>query len=374
MMSRKPTLLFVIGLALGGALVAIAKSPGAWRPLNAEAIFDHSPEEKRLIGLFERVAPSVVFIRNDELRQDFFSLNVLRVSEDTGSGFVWDSQGHVVTNYHVIEKAHSRRNVRLSVVLPDQSSWPAAIVGVAMDKDLALLKIDAPSAKFSPITLGSSDDLRVGMTALAIGNPFGLDNSLTRGIISALGREITSRTQRTITDVIQTDAAINPGNSGGPLLNSRGELIGVNTAILSSSGSSSGIGFAVPVNTVRRVIEQLVKHGRVIRPGFGINILRDDVSRNWARRHWPQLKHGVMVLKVFPGSSAERAGIQGMRFFRDGSASLGDIITKIDKYETRNRDDLLNALDRFQVGDVVELTFLRETKESTVRVRLQTVE
>ncbi|MBN1441512.1 MAG: trypsin-like peptidase domain-containing protein [Planctomycetes bacterium] len=318
------------------------------------------PEESRLVATFERSAPSVVFIL--VLRRDVFSFDVETVPR--GSGVVWDQEGHIVTNCHVIEGAEA-----IGVTLFDQSSYPVEkVVGVSPEKDLAVLRIKAPREKLHPVRTGDSDRLRVGMTALAIGNPFGLDNTLTKGIVSALGREMASRVGRTITDVIQTDAAINPGNSGGPLLSSSGEMIGLNTAILSGSGSSAGIGFAVPSNTVKRVVTQILEHGRVIQPGLGIYFVRDPLARRWG------LKKGVLLQRVLPGSSAERAGLRGIRYFRDGSLAPGDIIVKIDEHEIDDSNALLNTLDRYQVGDVVEVTFIRDGKTNKVRARLQAVD
>ena len=336
--------------------------PGEIATAEAAPTLDLNSQERRTVEVFEKAVPSVVFIRNIGLRRDFFSLNVEQVRQGTGSGFVWDDQGHVVTSYHVIAGADA-----ISVTLPDQSSWSATRVGVAKDKDLAVLKIEPPREKLHPISRGRSDNLRVGVAALAIGNPFGLDNTLTRGIVSALGREITSVTRRTITDVIQTDAAINPGNSGGPLLNSKGELIGINTAILSGSGTSSGIGFAVPVNTVKRVVEQILKYGKVIQPGLGITPLRD----SWARR--VGLKRGVLIYRVVPGGSAANAGLRGIRYLRDGSVVLGDIIIKIDEHDILDTEDLLNTLDRKRVGDVVEVGYLRGREIRKANIRLQAV-
>jgi S1-C subfamily serine protease len=213
--------------------------------------------EKSVIELHKKTAPSVVHITTEGLQRDMYSRNVYKVPEGTGSGFVWDDGGHVVTNYHVIQKAAGAQ-----VTLADGSKWQARLVGVAPQKDLAVLWIDAPKDKLVPITVGSSHDLQVGQMVFAIGNPFGLDQSLTMGIISALGREIESVTHEPIKDVIQTDAAINPGNSGGPLLDSAGRLIGVNTAIYSPSGASAGIGFAIPVDEVNATVPELIRTGK----------------------------------------------------------------------------------------------------------------
>ena len=235
------------------------------RPVEARG--DLASDEQNTIDIFRYSAPSVVYITSIALRRDFFSLNAYEIPQGTGSGFIWDKQGRVVTNYHVISDAN-----RLEVTLADHSTWKAVLVGAAPDRDLAVLQISAPADKLRPISIGESKNLLVGQKVYAIGNPFGLDQTLTTGIVSALGREISSATGRTIHDVIQPDAAINPGNSGGPLLDSAGRLIGVNTAIYSPSGASSGIGFAVPVGEVNRVVPQIISKGKMIRPGLGITL------------------------------------------------------------------------------------------------------
>jgi len=321
------------------------------------------PDEDRLVKIFEKVSPSVVFISNDAVRRNFFSLDVQRVPQGTGSGFVWDKQGHIVTNFHVVERADL-----ISVSFDTKTAYRAKVVGIAPDKDLAVLKVEAPEELLHPITVGSSSNLLPGMEAIAIGNPFGLDHSLTRGIISALGREIRSRTGRVIEGVVQTDAAINPGNSGGPLLNSRGDLIGVNTAIVSRSGSSSGIGFAVPVNTVRRVVGQLIKHGRVIRPGLGVYLFSDEIARQWG------IRKGVIVRRVVPESAAAEAGLLGARFFRGGEVDLGDIIIGVADREVSDMDDLLNELEEHKIGDEVTVKVQRGRQVREFQVKLQKVE
>ncbi len=241
------------------------------RPVTARG--DLAEDEKSTISLFRNVSPAVVYITTASVRRDRFSFNLMEIPRGTGSGFIYDKQGHVVTNYHVIQNADTA-----NVTLADQSTWPAQLVGVEPDQDLAVLKVDIPSARLQPILIGTSDDLQVGQKVFAIGNPFGFDQTLTTGVISGLGREVTSVTERKITGVVQTDAAINPGNSGGPLLDSAARLVGVNTAIYSPSGAYAGIGFAVPVDTVNRIVPQLIQHGRVARPVLGI-IPDDRVTR-----------------------------------------------------------------------------------------------
>jgi S1-C subfamily serine protease len=263
----------------------------------------------------------------------------------------------------VIEGANAAR-----VTLADATTWDARLVGTTPDKDLAVLRIDAPRDRLVPITLGSSADLLVGQKVFAIGNPFGLDQTLTTGVISALGRVITARTGRTIDGVIQTDAAINPGNSGGPLLDSAGRLIGMNTAIYSPSGTSAGVGFAVPVDTINRVVPQLLAHGHVIRPGFGVRIADDRAARQLG------LSKGVLVYDVGAGSTGEEAGIRGT--FRDarGRLVLGDIIVAVEDVDVRDANELLNVMDRHEVGEEVGITVLRDGEPVKLRAKLQAVE
>jgi S1-C subfamily serine protease len=317
--------------------------------------------ERATIELFRQTSPSVVYITTVAIRRDIFNLNVMEIPQGSGSGFLWDQDGHVITNFHVIQEASSAK-----VTLADQSVWDAKLVGVAPDKDLAVLHIDAPRKRLKPLALGTSHDLLVGQYVLAIGNPFGLDYTLTTGIISALGREITSNTGRTITGVIQTDAAINPGNSGGPLLDSAGRLIGVNTAIYSPSGSSAGIGFAMPVDTVNRVVPQIIRYGRVIQPGLGIRIADDAAAR---RLDLP----GVLIIQVEPQSGAAAAGLRGTRRDRRGRLILGDVIVAVAADSVNTADDLLNALEKHRVGDTVEIDIIRGDKRQRVPVRLQAV-
>jgi len=276
---------------------------------------------------------------------------------------VWDDGGHVVTNFHVVQAALEKRDA-IRVTLNDRSTYDAEVVGVSPDQDLAVLRIRAPSVRLRPIPLGTSADLQVGQQVYAIGNPFGLDYTLTTGIVSALGRTIQSVTRRRIEDVIQTDAAINPGNSGGPLLDSAGRLIGVNTAIYSPSGSSAGIGFAVPVDTVVRVVPQVITHGRVIRPRLGVYPAPDSIARRMNIQ-------GVLVREVEEGSGAEQAGLRGVRQMPDGTILLGDIILQIDGQPIRDTDALLNTLEKRKVDDVVEVTILRDDQTQTVKIRLR---
>ena len=315
-----------------------------------------SEEEKRDISIFRRASRSVAFITSIALRRDLFTFDVMRIPQGAGSGFLWDDQGHVVTNYHVISEGSS-----FQVTLSDHTDWPAEVVGYAPDKDIAVLRIDAPRDSLAPLDVGGSRGLVVGQRVLAIGNPFGLDQTLTVGVVSALGRELTSPSGRTIRDVVQTDAAINPGNSGGPLLDSTGHLIGVNTAIYSPSGTSAGIGFAVPVDTVKRLVPQIIRFGKPLQPGIGVVPLSDQ----WAQQIGVQ---GVAVQEVEPGSPADRAGLIGLRQERRRRLRLGDVIAFADGKRVRRVDDLFYAFETAGVGNDVTLTVVRDGEERTVRV------
>lgn len=318
-------------------------------------------DEKNTIDVFQEVSPSVVYITSIEVRRSLFSLNVYEIPQGTGSGFVWDREGRIVTNYHVIGDAG-----RVEVTLGDGSVYKGILVGAAPDKDIAVLQISAPADQLKPIPLGDSGSLLVGQKVYAIGNPFGLDHTMTSGIVSALDREITAITGRTIQGVIQTDAAINPGNSGGPLLDSSGRLIGINTAIYSPSGASAGIGFAVPVDSVNRAVPEIIRHGRVIQPGIGITIASERVAKRLEIE-------GLLVINVQPGSSAEEAGIRGTRQVR-GKIILGDIILAVNGVPVESYDDLRNELERYEVGDEITLIVLRDDDHKEIKVRLEEVE
>jgi S1-C subfamily serine protease len=320
---------------------------------------DLASDEQSTIDLFREVSSSVVHVTSVDVRRGRLSMNMFEIPQGTGSGFVWDDQGHVVTNFHVIQNGS-----RADVTLNDNSVWKAEIVGTAPDKDLAVLKIDAPKEKLKSIMVGTSSNLQVGQKVFAIGNPFGLDQTLTTGVISGLGREIQSITKRPIQGVIQTDAAINPGNSGGPLLDSAGRLIGVNTAIYSPSGAYAGIGFAVPVDIINRIVPQLVSHGKVVRPGLGIHIAQDQLVR--------QLKlQGVLVMDVPAGSAAADAGLVATTPGAGGKWLLGDLIVGIDNQPVADSSDLFRVLDKHGVGDSVALDVTRNGEKRQVSVKLQ---
>lgn len=308
-------------------------------------------DEANNIEIFSAASPAVVFVTNSGLvRTNPFSRNVEEMPRGAGTGFIWDKSGLIVTNYHVVQDAS-----RITIRLQDHSSWEAEVVGLAPDKDLALLKIEAPRELLTPLPLGDSAMLQVGRKVIAIGNPFGLDTTMTVGVVSALGREITSLTNRTIRDAIQTDASINPGNSGGPLLNSMGQLVGVNTQIISPSGANAGIGFAIPVNTVKRVIPQLLEFGREVRPILGISNLNDAISQQNGIE-------GVIVAEVTAGLGAQEAGLMGLSQDNNGNIILGDVIIGIDNLDINNSDDLLNALEQFQPGDIVQVRTRRRNQ------------
>jgi len=348
------------------ALALLAALPGSGcerreappRPIPIAVPQITSTDEENNILIFQNASPATVFITNNQLRRDLFSLNVLEIPQGTGSGFIWSRDGYIVTNTHVVEGANS-----ISVGIGTDVTYEAKLVGLAHSLDIALLKIDASNSPLTPLPLGDSSGLQVGQKVLAIGNPFGLDSTLTTGIISALGREISAPNGRRIRGVIQTDAAINPGNSGGPLLDSTGRVIGVNTAIIGPGGGSAGIGFAVPINSVAKVIPQLIEHGRSIRPVLGISLVRDGIAREMG-------VEGAIVLSVHRGGGAEKAGLIGVQRSRDGGLVIGDVILAIGTHQVADSDDLLNALEQYQPGGTVTVKTQRGGEERSFQVRL----
>ncbi len=323
---------------------------------------DLAQDEKSTIDLFEQASPSVVFITSIELRRSLFNVNATEIPRGRGSGFLWDQDGTVVTNYHVIQGATGA-----NVTLYDQSTWKADLVGTEPDKDLAVLKIDAPRERLRALALGTSGDLLVGQKVFAIGNPFGLDQTLTTGVISGLGREIQSVSDRPIQGVIQTDAAINPGNSGGPLLDSGGRLIGINTAIYSPSGAYAGVGFAVPVDAVNRIVPQLIRYGKVYKPSLGIHPLSDNLVRRLGLR-------GVLFYGVENNSTAQQARLQPTRQDRFGRILIGDVIIAINDDRIADTQDYYRALDHYDIDDSVRLTLLRANKRTELEVVLRATE
>jgi S1-C subfamily serine protease len=328
-----------------------------------EAVLPPSPgarieDEENSISVFRAAAPATVFVTNKKIVRDRWSMRALEVPAGTGSGFIWDTQGHIVTNAHVVAGG---RSFEISDYLG--KSFPATPVGVDPQHDIAVLKIDAPEDELTAMRVPPEDyTLEVGQKTLAIGNPFGLDHTLTVGVISALGREITGYGGVTIRGMIQTDASINPGNSGGPLLNSQGELIGMNTMIYSKTGSSAGIGFAVPVTEIRRVVTEIIEYGRPIRAGLGIMRAPDQLAR--ANR----IK-GVVVDQVVPDSPAAAAGLQGIQRSRQGDF-VGDVITGIDGQTVEKWDDLYKVLDTKRPGDSVTLSIERGGSTRELKVTL----
>lgn len=344
-------------------------APAAGTPAHGPApgdLDELTPEERVNVMVYERCNRGVVHITTKSVRAEtVFMIEV--PTEGEGSGVVLDRQGHVLTNYHVIEGARE-----VQVTLSDGNSYPAREVGHDPVTDVAVLRIDASTESLHPITFGDSTRLRVGQRVLAIGNPFGLERTLTTGIISSLNRSLPSRTKaRKIKHVIQIDAAINPGNSGGPLLDTRARMIGMNTAIASRSGESAGVGFAIPVNTIARIVPQLIRNGRVIRPEIGI-----------ARVY--QTERGLLIATLTPGGPAERAGLRGPRIIRQRKRqgpfiyehrtvdrSAADLIVGVDGRKIDNADDFLNVIETKKPGDEVILNIIRDGREVAVPVRLE---
>jgi S1-C subfamily serine protease len=354
---RLVTLLLLVGVAILGWRVHQLEQ--IVRPVGVNEVTQPlvvprgkmSDLERATVELFEKASASVVHITTASVQHDFFRLNVFEIPQGTGSGFAWDAQGHIVTNYHVVQTADSAR-----VTLPDHSVYSAQLVGLSARHDLAVLRIPGAAAKLQPLPIGTSDDLAVGQQAIAIGSPFGLDYTLSTGVVSGLGREIPGAGGLPIRGAIQTDAAINPGNSGGPLLDSSGRLIGVNTSIISPSGASAGVGFAVPIDTVARVVPDLIRYGREVRPVIGVELASDGLARRFRLQ-------GALVLHVTPGSGAEKAGMRGTR--RDpqtGRILLGDLIIGIDDNGIATTRDVHLALDERRAGETVKVTVAREGK------------
>ena len=315
----------------------------------------YTPEEERTIRLFEEASPAVCFITTKAIRRSFWSYESQEVDSGSGSGFTWDKEGHVITNFHVINGANTSS---ISVTLSSGKSYDARIVGYEKEKDLAVLKIDAPADDLHPIQVGSSQNIRVGQAVYAIGNPFGLDQTLTTGVVSALDREIRSQAGVPIKGAIQTDAAINPGNSGGPLLDSEGKLIGVNTSIYSPSGASAGIGFSIPVDIVRYVVGDVLKYGEVRRAVLGADL-----------RQVQRFK-GLVFLTVEQGGGAAGAGIRGVTLDGRGRQLLGDVLVGINGRPVASNSDLYLELEKYSPGEVVTLNIVREDKRATVDVKL----
>ncbi len=328
--------------------------------------FALTEDEKNNVSIYQKASPSVVNVTSTVITRDFFLNPIPR--EGSGSGSIIDTRGHILTNNHVIRDAQ-----KLEVTLADGSKWPAKLIGTDPDTDLAVIKINSPPEKIKPLAFGDSQKLRVGQKVLAIGNPFGLGLTLTTGIISSLGRTIRSEVGTTIEDVIQTDASINPGNSGGPLLNSEGAIIGVNTAILSPTGVSVGIGFAIPVNTARRVSSELITKGFVSYPFLGATI--HTILPPFAEALRLKVEKGAMVVEVTPGGPADKAGLKGANKQAQIGNFLhpvgGDIIIQMDKLEVTDGEELVKFLRERKVGDTITLKIIRDEKSREVKVTLQ---
>ena len=361
----------LLALTLAGAVLILVwhwapfLNRGGGEPANPRAVTargDLAGDEQSTIELFENSKASVVFITTREQVMDVWTRNVFSVPQGTGSGFIWDDAGHVVTNLHVIRGASEA-----SVKLADGSDYRASLVGASPAHDIAVLKIGVGAKRTRAVPVGESSTLRVGQKVFAIGNPFGLDWSLTTGIVSALDRSLAADSGGSIDHLIQTDAAINPGNSGGPLLDSAGRLIGINTAIYSPSGASAGVGFAVPVDTVNRVVPQLIRTGRYIRPSLGVDI---DESIN--QRLVTVLKTaGVYILRVAPGSAAAKAGLKPASLTREGNVIPGDVIVAVEGKPVDTVSRLGSILDDYKVGDTVKITVLRGDAKTEISVTLQ---
>ena len=354
-------LLLAAGILFGLSINNLSKNPA---PPAQESLPSYSTEsldevEKKTIDLFDVTANSVVYITTTNIERNYWTRDIAEIPVGSGSGFIWDRKGHIVTNFHVIQGAD-----KATVTLFDQETYTATLVGAAPDKDLAVLKIDAPLDKLIPISKGFSEGLRVGQSVLAIGNPFGLDYTLTTGVISALEREINAPNNIKIRDVIQTDAAINPGNSGGPLINSAGELIGVNTAIYSPSGAYAGIGFSIPVDAVKWVTADLIKYGRIKRAVLGVELAQNP---RFLQRY--NLK-GALIMNVIKGKGADKAGLAGTTRDRRGQLYFGDLITAINGVKIENNSDLVLALEDFEDGDEVQVEINRNGKIQRVPVTL----
>lgn len=314
-------------------------------------------DEQNSIEVYKAISPGVAFITTTSYQQDFWG--GVQEGKGTGSGSVIDTEGHILTNYHVIEGAQ-----KLTVKFGGDKLYPATLVGGDPDTDLAVIKITPPAEGLTVIGLGDSDKLNVGQKVLAIGNPFGLDRTLTTGVISGLQRPIQARNGRPIDSAIQTDASINPGNSGGPLLDKFGKMIGINSQILSPAGGSVGVGFAVPVNTAKRIVPQLIQYGMVRRPKLGASL--PSVQELLERGYRLPVDKGLLIYGLVPGGSADRAGLRGLT----QSGTIGDIILSVDGQPTNNVDDLYRLLDKKQIGDTVQVEVYREGKTMALPLKL----
>jgi len=360
----------ISGIFAAGSVVILDRINNRYGP--SQAAFTETPpagitdpasstDEQNNIEVYRTLSPGVVFIHSTSYARDFFGF--VEPQEGSGSGSILDHQGNILTNYHVIEGAQ-----KLSVSLGGKKDYPAVVVGGDPDTDLAVIRLtEKPAGGLTVVPLGDSDKLVVGQKVLAIGNPFGLDRTLTTGVISGLQRPLRARNNRLIEGAIQTDASINPGNSGGPLLDSHGRMIGINSQILSPSGSSAGVGFAVPVSIAKRVVPQILQNGRVRRPKLGISTR--DVSSLRNQIDLP-VEDGVLIYQVARGGGAAVAGLRGVQQTETGDVELGDIIVGINNDKVGNSDDLFRVLDNHQIGDTVQVQIWRDGRRMSVPVRL----
>lgn len=350
-------LLFLALIGLNVSVPAYSQQ----QPIKKEVIM-LLESEKNSINVFQSTADTVVNVSNLKKTRNFFDRDATEVESGMGSGLVWDRAGHIVTNFHVVDGG----DAFIIAFREDKKQYRAKLVGADPKNDIAVLKLDEVPKNLKPIVLGDSKTLLVGQKALAIGNPLGLDHTLTTGSVSALERKIRGYGGVSINGMIQTDASINPGNSGGALLDSLGRLIGINTMIFNGGGSqaSAGLGFAIPVDTVKEVVPQLIKYGKVIRPGLGIAILEEYYAARFG------LTNGVIVKFVDPKGPAAKAGLQGITRDRLGQYFIGDIILSINALPIKNYDDLYSTVNKFKIGDKVQVKLLRDNKEKTVEVTL----
>ncbi len=358
----------ISGLFAAGTIAIVDRLSNRMQPARAafsegspSGIADPASDEQNNIDIYRTLSPGVVNVHSTSYARDFFGF--VEPQEGSGSGSIIDQDGNILTNYHVIEGAQ-----KLAVSFGSQKNYAAKVIGGDPDTDLAVIKlIEMPKEPLTIVPLGDSDKLEVGQKVLAIGNPFGLDRTLTTGVISGLQRPIRARNGRPIEGAIQTDASINPGNSGGPLLDSHGRMIGINSQILSPSGASAGVGFAVPVNIAKRIVPQLVKSGEVRRPKFGIGTRDVELLKNQVEL---PVSDGVVILQVMPGGAAANAGLRGITQTENGNVEIGDIIVGIDNQKITNTDDLYRTLDKHAIGDSVQVQIVRNGRRTSVPVRL----
>lgn len=362
--------LYVVTIFLQNSMAHAAQGP---QPSTAE-LSHRLEDERNTIDVFKQSSPMVVSVDSTRLSSDFFTWEIQEVPTGSGTGFVWDEKGHIITNFHVVQGALAN-NSQISITTYDGQRLKAKIVGIEPTKDIAVLKAEKSFIKYGfSKKISDSKNLLVGQKVLAIGSPFGFDQTLTSGIISALDRSMPSvLPQITIRNMVQTDASINPGNSGGPLLDSQGLLVGMNTAIISSSGSSAGIGFAVPAHTIASIAQQLIQYGKVIRPGLGISPLENH-QRRILERYGYTLPEGVVIKTVHPGTPAFKKGLKGLDYHPQQGVVLGDIITHIDGKKIVEFDDLYNFLGDKKVGDWIELTTQRQGRSQKIKIQLVRME